>query len=78
MKLKVQNVLDETVEIERAGVVTFSEAPGIAVSLKVKYDFSAPKATPRDPVKGCHGAIVSGQLRFVLGALSLMLQWSLR
>ena len=39
MKLKVQNVLDETVEIERAGVVTFSEAPGIAVSLKVKYDF---------------------------------------
>ena len=39
VKLKVQNILDETVEIRRAGIVTFSEAPGMAVSLKVKYDF---------------------------------------
>lgn len=29
----------EPVEIRRAGIVTFSEAPGMAVSLKVKYDF---------------------------------------
>ena len=39
VKLKVQNILDETVEIRRAGIVTFSETPGMAVSLKVKYDF---------------------------------------
>ena len=39
VKLKVQNILDETVEIRRAGIVTFSEAPGMAVSLKVRYDF---------------------------------------
>jgi hypothetical protein len=39
VKLKVQNILDETVEIRRAGIVTFSDAPGMAVSLKVKYDF---------------------------------------
>ena len=39
VKLKVQNLLDETIEIERAGVVTFAENPGMAVALKVKYDF---------------------------------------
>jgi hypothetical protein len=39
VKLKVQNILDETVEIERAGVVTFAEAPGMSVALRVKYDF---------------------------------------
>ena len=39
VKFKVQNLLDETVEIERAGVVTFAEKPGTAVALKVKYDF---------------------------------------
>jgi outer membrane receptor protein involved in Fe transport len=39
VKLKVQNLLDETIEVERAGVVTFAENPGMAVSLKVKYDF---------------------------------------
>jgi TonB-dependent receptor len=39
VKFKVQNLLDETVEIERAGVVTFAENPGTAVALKVKYDF---------------------------------------
>ena len=37
--LEVQNLLDETAEIERAGVVTFAENPGTAVALKVKYDF---------------------------------------
>ena len=37
--LEVQNLSDETVEIERAGVVTFAENPGTAVALKVKYDF---------------------------------------
>ena len=39
VKLKVQNLLDETIEIERAGVVTFAEKPGTAVALRVKYDF---------------------------------------
>jgi hypothetical protein len=39
VKLKVQNLLDETIEVERAGVVTFAENPGMAVALKVKYDF---------------------------------------
>ena len=39
VKLKVQNLLDESIEIERAGVVTFAENPGMAVALKVKYDF---------------------------------------
>lgn len=39
LKLKVQNLLDETIEIERAGVLTFAEKPGAAVALKVKYDF---------------------------------------
>jgi TonB-dependent receptor len=38
VKLKVQNLLDESIEIERAGVVTFAENPGMAVALKVKYD----------------------------------------
>ena len=39
VKFKVQNLLDETVEIERAGVVTLAENSGTAVALKVKYDF---------------------------------------
>ena len=39
VKFKVQNLLDETIEIERAGVVTFAEKPGTTVALKVKYDF---------------------------------------
>ena len=39
VKLKVQSILDETLEIKRAGDVTCCEAPGTAVSLKVKYDF---------------------------------------
>ena len=39
MKLKLQNILDETVEIKRADVVTFTEVPGMTVSLKVQYEF---------------------------------------
>ncbi len=39
VKLKAQNLLDETIEIERAGVVTFSEQPGTSIALQVKYDF---------------------------------------
>ena len=39
VKFKVQNLLDETIEIERAGVVTYAENPGTAVAVKVKYDF---------------------------------------
>ena len=39
VKLKAQNLLDEAIEVERSGVVTFSEKPGMAMALKVKYDF---------------------------------------
>lgn len=39
VKLKAQNLLDEAIEVERSGVVTFSEKPGKAMALKVKYDF---------------------------------------
>ena len=38
-KLKVQNLLDEIIESESAGVVAFAQDPGISVALKVKYDF---------------------------------------
>jgi len=39
VKLKVLNLLDETIEIERAGVLTYAEKPGTAFALKVKYDY---------------------------------------
>lgn len=39
LKLKAQNILDEDVEIERDGVVTFFESPGTGVAVQVKYDF---------------------------------------
>jgi hypothetical protein len=39
VKLKAQNVLDETIEIERAGVITFEEKPGATFSLSAAYKF---------------------------------------
>jgi outer membrane receptor protein involved in Fe transport len=37
LKLKMQNLLDETVEIEREGVTIFEEDPGLSYSLTFKY-----------------------------------------
>jgi TonB-dependent receptor len=39
VKLKAQNVLDETIEIERQGVVVFEEKPGATFSLSAAYRF---------------------------------------
>lgn len=39
VKLKAQNVLDETIEIERKGIVTFEEKPGATFSLSASYKF---------------------------------------
>lgn len=39
VKLKAQNLLNETIEIERNSVVTFSKNPGTSIALQVKYDF---------------------------------------
>lgn len=39
IKAKAQNVLDEVVEIEREGVITFEEKPGTALSLSASYRF---------------------------------------
>lgn len=39
LKAKMQNLLNESVEIERAGVVVFEEKPGMAFSLSGQYKF---------------------------------------
>jgi TonB-dependent receptor len=39
IRIKAQNVLDETMEIEREGVVTFEEKPGATLSLSAAYKF---------------------------------------
>ena len=39
IKLKAQNLLDETTEIESEGVVTFEEKPGSTYSLSAAYKF---------------------------------------
>ena len=39
LKLKAQNILDETIEIERKGVVTFEQKPGIGFALSASYSF---------------------------------------
>lgn len=39
LKLKAQNLLDEAVEIRRAGVTTFEEKPGTTLSLSALYKF---------------------------------------
>lgn len=38
-KIKVANLLDEAVTIERDGVLVFEEKPGMAISASAKYDF---------------------------------------
>ena len=37
LKLKLQNLLDETVEIERQGVLIFEEDPGLSYSMSFQY-----------------------------------------
>ena len=39
VKVKAQNVLDDTIEIERDGAVTFEEKPGATFSLSAAYKF---------------------------------------
>ncbi len=39
IKLKVKNLLDESIEIEQNGVVTFTKAPGMSVSLDYQWSF---------------------------------------
>ena len=39
LKLKLQNLLNETVQIERAGVVTFEEDPGTSYSLSFSWQW---------------------------------------
>ncbi|WP_250462120.1 TonB-dependent receptor domain-containing protein [Microbulbifer litoralis] len=39
VKAKVQNLLDESVDIERQGVTVFEEAPGSSFSLSAQYQF---------------------------------------
>ena len=39
LKAKVHNLLDEAIELEQAGVVVFSEEPGMGISVNVKYEY---------------------------------------
>jgi hypothetical protein len=39
IKAKAQNVLDEAIQIERAGIITFEEKPGATLSLSASYKF---------------------------------------
>ena len=39
IKLKLMNLLDEAISIEREGVLVFEEKPGMAISASAKYDF---------------------------------------
>ena len=39
VKAKLRNMLDQTIEIEREGIVTFSERPGSAASLSFKWEY---------------------------------------
>jgi TonB-dependent receptor len=39
LKMKAQNVLDEEIQIERAGTTTFEEKPGATLSLSASYKF---------------------------------------
>ncbi len=38
-KAKVQNILDETIEIERSGVITYERNPGIGFAMSVQWGF---------------------------------------
>ena len=39
LKLKAQNILDESIEIEREGVRTFEQKPGIGFAVSAQYAF---------------------------------------
>ena len=39
IKAKAQNVLDDAIQIERAGIITFEEKPGATLSLSASYRF---------------------------------------
>ena len=39
IKAKAQNLLDEEIEIERGGIITYREKPGASVSLSASYRF---------------------------------------
>lgn len=39
VKAKLRNILDQAVEIEREGVVTFSERPGMVAALSFKWEY---------------------------------------
>jgi outer membrane receptor protein involved in Fe transport len=39
LKVKLMNLLDEAITIERDGVLVFEEKPGMAISASAKYDF---------------------------------------
>ena len=39
IQFKAQNLLDESIEIERGGVITFEEKPGINVSAMFQWGF---------------------------------------
>ena len=46
VKAKLRNMLDGMVEIEREGVVVFSERPGNSASLSFKWEFRCRRRTP--------------------------------
>jgi hypothetical protein len=39
IKTKAQNLLDEEIEIERGGIITYREKPGASISLSASYRF---------------------------------------
>ena len=39
IKAKAQNLLDEQIEIERGGIITYREKPGASLSLSASYRF---------------------------------------
>ena len=39
MKAKLRNILNGTIEIEREGVVVFSERPGSSASISFKWEY---------------------------------------
>ena len=39
IKLKLMNLLDEAIFVEREGVLVFEDKPGMAISASAKYDF---------------------------------------
>ena len=39
IKTKAQNLLDETITIERGGIITYREKPGASISLSASYRF---------------------------------------